>query len=873
MKLFAGLLLALPFVDAIDCGITGYPVSWAYFSKTDANLATQKSCGTLCKKDVKCNSFAVKPQCVESEERSVEVLGPIVQGRGAHHLDHHNIATYYNKFATIDVNYIRKDNDNDNDNDNVFKGTGHFDSRKRLHYLDYQQCCRHIVDDQRRHEFDFGQRRCRCDIIDHQAFVDNLAGCMAQCKLGSKCRAFAVDDATCYLYDQGLDGNFGYDPDSKKIFFDAGCLISATAPASSQTTSTTTLSTTDTTTSVSTSSSEPAAVDSTTSTTSAGPVVFPTDDPNFPNNIVAYEDFTLDVVDMGVSPVTGLLADTSLQAPAPCVLNPTDPNALFELLSKEGMPLIANQAANSLSPLPSPTSQAAANALGPAEDFQVPHFSFQQPAGAPQGLYDILIVAPTPKFVAKAANGDIVLTDASTGAAGQTVNGQKLYTTIFGVNCQGFLSITQDGQSYTSNTDKGKINLIAASDGGKSMLTLPVTPIPSSRRRRRSIWNEGTAPRCPATPDFLTGQVRVQDPPVRPAQSNGCGGAASAKFVPNFSFGACCSGHDLCYDDCAKGNFETCNNEFRSCMRGQGCDELNHWYTWAFYRTCLATADFYYWTVTGDAARGAFNDATKDRCECKCPNNLTLCPKTSGGGVTCTDTTSTDMQNCGGCARKCPARARCSGGSCICPIDTCGNRCTDFQSSSNNCGSCGNVCASGYCYKGQCYDPPADTCTTASGFSNGDFARGGDGWTFGTLTGVAFDPVADDTASLQIGFRSQLLKKLTRTFETEVEMCPGVEYDLTFLWRRISGGDSCQMSLSFGDTQVFSGAVPDGQSWIDPSSHSTGPFQVGQNGVRQSSTSKNIYVKFSGAITCTNVAGGFGLRDEIRLDSFAISST
>ncbi|SMQ53990.1 unnamed protein product [Zymoseptoria tritici ST99CH_3D7] len=175
MKLFAGLLLALPFVDAIDCGITGYPVSWAYFSKTDANLATQKNC------DMQAVHSHLKPQCVESEERSVEVLGPIVQGRGAHHLDHHNIATYYNKFATIDVNYIRKDNDNDNDNvfkschyHNFIKGTGHFDSRKRLHYLDYQQCCRHIVDDQRRHEFDFGQRRCRCDIIDHQAFVDNL---------------------------------------------------------------------------------------------------------------------------------------------------------------------------------------------------------------------------------------------------------------------------------------------------------------------------------------------------------------------------------------------------------------------------------------------------------------------------------------------------------------------------------------------------------------------------------------------------------------------------------------------------------------------------------------------------------------------------
>lgn len=60
MKLFAALLLALPFADAESCGIVGNPIAnRAYYSKKDARLATQKNCAARCKRDTKCKGYGV----------------------------------------------------------------------------------------------------------------------------------------------------------------------------------------------------------------------------------------------------------------------------------------------------------------------------------------------------------------------------------------------------------------------------------------------------------------------------------------------------------------------------------------------------------------------------------------------------------------------------------------------------------------------------------------------------------------------------------------------------------------------------------------------------------------------------------------------
>ncbi|KAI5357626.1 hypothetical protein Slin14017_G121280 [Septoria linicola] len=60
MKLFAALLLALPFADAESCGIVGNPIAnRAYYSKKNAKFATQKNCAARCKKDAKCKGYGV----------------------------------------------------------------------------------------------------------------------------------------------------------------------------------------------------------------------------------------------------------------------------------------------------------------------------------------------------------------------------------------------------------------------------------------------------------------------------------------------------------------------------------------------------------------------------------------------------------------------------------------------------------------------------------------------------------------------------------------------------------------------------------------------------------------------------------------------
>ena len=59
----------------------------------------------------------------------------------------------------------------------------------------------------------------------------------------------------------------------------------------------------------------------------------------------------------------------------------------------------------------------------------------------------------------------------------------------------------------------------------------------------------------------------------------------------------------------------------------------------------------------------------------------------------------------GGCNPACTDGQVCENGSCVCPDSEqlCSGTCIDTSSDPNNCGSCGNVCASGTgCQSGQC---------------------------------------------------------------------------------------------------------------------------------------------------------------------------
>jgi hypothetical protein len=90
---------------------------------------------------------------------------------------------------------------------------------------------------------------------------------------------------------------------------------------------------------------------------------------------------------------------------------------------------------------------------------------------------------------------------------------------------------------------------------------------------------------------------------------------------------------------------------------------------------------------------------------CTCLDPKVLCPSVSAPQV-CTDLSS-DAQNCGFCGNACATGARCvngsCGGSCQPGYVLCNGACVDLQTNTSNCGRCGNQCAPGQgCQGGAC---------------------------------------------------------------------------------------------------------------------------------------------------------------------------
>lgn len=267
----------------------------------------------------------------------------------------------------------------------------------------------------------------------------------------------------------------------------------------------------------------------------------------------------------------------------------------------------------------------------------------------------MVLAGSPPKYVAKLANGNVVLTTSSTGAQQVTRNRLQMQTTLFTVSCKGQIGVTQGGKSFTWDVS-GRTTKMTEGTAAKGMVTYPLSLSARTRKTRRSKYNSGAQPRCVKQPEALVAFVR---PNARGLNPNGCGPANGFDYVPDFGFGNCCNGHDNCYDDCANSSFESCNTDFHNCMRGDGCAASNVWYRWLEHLACLKAADFYYWAVSTPVGAKAFLSATQERCTCDCPNTLPkqqLCG--ASGSETCQSLFSNDPQNCGACGRTCPEGTR-----------------------------------------------------------------------------------------------------------------------------------------------------------------------------------------------------------------------
>ncbi|KAK4204579.1 hypothetical protein QBC40DRAFT_216824 [Triangularia verruculosa] len=449
----------------------------------------------------------------------------------------------------------------------------------------------------------------------------------------------------------------------------------------------------------------------TTSLTATAPASWPPS-PDWTSNYTYYEA-TLPAYNYS-SQVTA--PATVLPTSSSCMIDPVQtPGAVFHLLDPLGAHIINRNGRPGTPPAPE-TEEEARAILATIDEWQPPLFRFGRQAGSSYVLE--LVDGATTYEVALSLSSDITFRS--------TPSTNPL---LFTMDCRGKLMETSTGTARYWHTTSGGQRTTFAIEGSENAELYGIvairpelrTPRPndiSGISLRRSLQSREVAllPRCPFGPDAIP----VPKPGRRPESPNGCGAAdAAVDLVPDFNWGECCNQHDNCFDNCDK-SFWQCNTEFRTCMRDQ-CwkDATVRWHDVWKFPACADLAGFYFTAVSSPIGWMVFNSANSDRCDCACDKPThALCPVDNGvpgGGqemyLSCQNVNLNDPERCGGCDFKCPTHTKCTGtpNKCECEQDQCGNLCLDLKSHPQNCGTCGNVCQSGFCYDGRCYEPEPTT--------------------------------------------------------------------------------------------------------------------------------------------------------------------
>ncbi|KAK4663961.1 uncharacterized protein QC763_501310 [Podospora pseudopauciseta] len=493
---------------------------------------------------------------------------------------------------------------------------------------------------------------------------------------------------------------------------------------------------------------------------------------------------------------------TVLPTSSSCMLDPVQtPGALFHLLDPLGAHII-NRDGRPGTPQAPETQEEALAILVTIDEWQPPLFRFGRQVGSFHVLE--LVEGADTYEVAFSLSSDIVFQSSP-----------STNPLLFTVDCRGRLLETSAGTPrYWHTTDEG-IRTTLAIEGSEDAELHGIVAIRPDLRSPRPVETSGISlrrslqsrefallPRCPYGPDAIP----VPKPGRRPESPNGCGAAdAAVDLVPDFNWGECCNDHDDCFDNCEK-SFWQCNTEFRTCMRNQ-CwkDATVRWHDVWKFPACADLAGFYFTAVSSPIGWMAFNSANSDRCECACDKPThALCPVEAGGPsggqetyLACQNVNLNDPEMCGGCDFKCPEHTKCTGtpNKCQCEQDQCGNLCLDLKSHPKNCGTCGNVCQSGYCYDGRCYEPqptsslppvPTTSATpTPTGCSVGQAIRSE--WL--TLPEI-YQPDMPEYTLTRLGpqpglpgdFSVHVVSNTQNDFHlrTHAILCPNVQYEIKF---------------------------------------------------------------------------------------------
>ncbi|KAJ4297233.1 hypothetical protein N0V88_004151 [Collariella sp. IMI 366227] len=563
-------------------------------------------------------------------------------------------------------------------------------------------------------------------------------------------------------------------------------------------------------------------------------VVFP-DDPSWTST------YTYDEVELPTYTTSEIDVPNPTVEPF-CMLKPDEhPDATFNLLDLQSG-FIVSRDGRPGTPAP-PTSEEEAEALlANMDNWSAPLFKFEKPAGGPEGMYDLVLEDLRGKhYVSWGSDGTVTFVDQSSAS-----------TTLFTVNCRGQLTVRKGGASYTWQVaDNGFTEVVPGeneisitvlrSDMAKAKEVSGSSESEMQRVRRLIRRENGWMPRCPNRGSNIFAFPR---PNRRNENPNGCGSNnGMGSVVPDFNWGHCCNKHDNCFDDCGK-SFSTCNNQFLGCMYDQCGADVKWWNFW-MYPGCIATANFYWTIVSSPLGVDAFYTANKERCSLSAAISGPTTTTTAGGAT--------------GGAR---AKTHCSSGGCVCDEHRCGNTCLNMNNHPRNCGRCGNVCASGFCYKGKCYDPPAEPefCLPGETFTNGQFPNGNyAGWRAETTQNTDF------TVEFGVPENGRYVAKLTPARSTDgtkpiwtdlmtsVKLCPGTAYDLRLVMRRPNLiRYACAAIMMMGGRNVILNTVAvEGQG--DGTGYGTriAPFKFGDPGTY---TTQKVYVgiDFHLRVMCLN---------------------
>ncbi|KAK0742334.1 hypothetical protein B0T21DRAFT_346146 [Apiosordaria backusii] len=333
-------------------------------------------------------------------------------------------------------------------------------------------------------------------------------------------------------------------------------------------------------------------------------------------------------------------------------------------------------------------------------DDKVPGLFFEPPNNvfSPRGVFDVRLPGTNgrpDRYLAVFKNGEVgwVLRSTNGQTALRDERGEPYVTTIFSLQCNGlstagiiggleFEFAVKDGKLYARGIPPTKKHSHILSKRQEEIGTESIGNVEEQAAALRGPTRGGdddskkkkipsitvglyVLPRIQEIPISKTCPVgstlTTRDPPV-PVTSNGCGPFDWWRwyFVPKLheTFEDACNWVDVCWTDCSQ-TYKSCNDGFYSRL----LDRCNAKFrTEASLASCrnLAKAYLHWYSIPQAVILWEF--VVDQHCTCKCDKpDLSLC----------------------------------------------NDRCVDYRTDPKNCGSCGNVCATGNCINGAC----ASSCT------------------------------------------------------------------------------------------------------------------------------------------------------------------